>query len=217
MFQSATAFNQPIGAWDVSLVTIMRDMFFGATAFNQPIGAWDVSSVTNMQQMFLNATAFNQQISDWDVSSVTNTNRMFSGASTFDDDITGWSPTAMYAQDMFLGASAFLALFTNCGTDTSDATACFRETYPQSSGANDGPAAAWDALYCDAFAAPENGGAGECASKLTKGTTCVPTCDSPNALVVKGVCGNLGKRTPPRCLCTCEDKNKMARFGFNRL
>ena len=48
MFRRAAAFNQPIGGWNVSSVTIVDWMFSGAAAFNQPIGDWDVSSVTDM-------------------------------------------------------------------------------------------------------------------------------------------------------------------------
>ena len=53
------SFNQPIGWWDVSLVTDMNNMFRSATNFNQEISRWDVSSVTDMTEMFSSATNFN--------------------------------------------------------------------------------------------------------------------------------------------------------------
>jgi len=52
-------------------------MFYGAAAFDQPIGAWNVSKVTNMGWMFASATTFNQNLSAWDVDSVTNMAYMF--------------------------------------------------------------------------------------------------------------------------------------------
>jgi surface protein len=61
------SFNDDIGCWDVSSVTIMKYMFYSTAAFNQDIGGWDVSSVTDMFYMFGGATAFNQDISGWDV------------------------------------------------------------------------------------------------------------------------------------------------------
>jgi len=48
MFYGASAFNQPIGGWNVDKVTDMGWMFRGASAFNQPIGGWRVDNVTNM-------------------------------------------------------------------------------------------------------------------------------------------------------------------------
>jgi surface protein len=52
MFGHASAFNQPIGEWNVSNVTTMDRMFLGASKFNQPIGEWNVSNVTTMDRMF---------------------------------------------------------------------------------------------------------------------------------------------------------------------
>ena len=49
----------------------MQSIFRRASAFNQPIGNWEVSSVTNFKHMFNEATSFNQDISDWNVSAGT--------------------------------------------------------------------------------------------------------------------------------------------------
>ena len=93
MFSSALAFNQPIGDWDMSNVTIMNEMFYSATAFNQPIGNWDVSSVFQMTGLFREASSFNQPIGDWDVSNVNYMGTMFFLASSFNQDISSWCVT----------------------------------------------------------------------------------------------------------------------------
>merc|ERR1719353_287576 len=48
----------PIGEWDVSRVTDMRQIFSHATAFNGDISKWDVSRVKDMSGMFYWAKAF---------------------------------------------------------------------------------------------------------------------------------------------------------------
>jgi surface protein len=98
MFEGATAFNQPIGSWNVSNVTTMQNMFSLSTAFNQDIGSWNVSNVTTMQNMFSNSTAFNQDIGSWNVSNVTNFVNFMIGKtaanyspSNLDSLYNGWS------------------------------------------------------------------------------------------------------------------------------
>jgi surface protein len=104
---SNTAFNEPIGSWDVSNVTTMGGMFVNATSFNQPISSWNVTNVTNMMRMFAN-TPFNEPIDSWDVSNVINMNSMFSQASSFNKDIDSWNVSSVTNMgDMFNGAKAF--------------------------------------------------------------------------------------------------------------
>ncbi|MHA1370115.1 MAG: BspA family leucine-rich repeat surface protein [Promethearchaeota archaeon] len=51
-----SSFNQPIGSWNTSSVTYMKDMFSGATAFDKDISTWDVSNVAVMTGMFSGVT-----------------------------------------------------------------------------------------------------------------------------------------------------------------
>jgi surface protein len=108
MFSGAYAFNQPIGSWNVSKVTIMKNMFGGATSFNQPIGSWDVSNVLDMCDLFDNAYAFNQPIDNWNVSNVLNMTSMFSIATSFNQPIGSWDVSKVTDMKfMFYRATAF--------------------------------------------------------------------------------------------------------------
>ena len=67
MFSDASAFSQPVEAWDVSSATIVEGMFMDASAFNQPIEPWAVSSATTMGVMLKGASAFKQPLGAWKV------------------------------------------------------------------------------------------------------------------------------------------------------
>jgi hypothetical protein len=71
----------------------MSGMFQGATAFNQKLGAWNVSSVRDMRYMFAGALAFDQDISSWNISSARYMENMFTALSTanYDALLIGWS------------------------------------------------------------------------------------------------------------------------------
>ena len=72
MFEGATAFNQPIGSWNVQQNGSAVSMFNGATSFNQPLNNWDVSNVGNFINMFANADAFQQPLNLWEPNSLGN-------------------------------------------------------------------------------------------------------------------------------------------------
>jgi surface protein len=102
MFQYNRCFNQPISNWDVSKVTSMVGMF-DATPYNHPLGDWNVSKVTNMRYMFY-GTPFNQPIGNWDVSNVTNMDFMFYGT-PFNHSIGDWNVSRVTNMDaMFMGS-----------------------------------------------------------------------------------------------------------------
>ena len=115
IFQSATDFNGDISKWDVSSVIDMYGMFKNAIAFNGDISKWDVSSVNDMSWMFTDAAAINGDISKWDVSSVSDMSRMFKDATAFNCDISDWDVSrVLYMREMFSGATAFNQML--CGT-----------------------------------------------------------------------------------------------------
>lgn len=93
------------------LTTIFQD----ATAFNQPVGNWDVSNMVNLLNIFDGATSFNQSLANWDIRGITTSipgsmNGMLDncGMSTANYDATliawaGLSPTP--ATNLVLGAN----------------------------------------------------------------------------------------------------------------
>jgi len=105
-------FNQNIGNWNTSKVTLMNNMFQRQIYFNQDIGtkvvtvsgssyvAWDTSNVTTMNQMFNNTVSdgvFNNggssSIGNWNTSKVTSMNQLFTGQPYFNQDLSTKSVT----------------------------------------------------------------------------------------------------------------------------
>ena len=71
---------------------------------------------------------------------------MFYDAASFDQDITGWTmkDSSVNVAQMFDGANAFLAAYTNCGHPASyNAGICTSPSYVTSGGADHGPPTAW--------------------------------------------------------------------------
>ena len=56
---------------------------FAESAFNQPIGNWDVSNVTDMSCLFCYAESFNQDISSWSVDGVIDCDAFSEGATSW--------------------------------------------------------------------------------------------------------------------------------------
>jgi surface protein len=105
-----TAFNAPIGGWDVRSATNMKFMFRNAAAFDQPLGSWDMGLVRNMQGMFLDASSFNQPISTWDTRSAKNMNSLFRMASAFDQPLGNWNTDSVEnMRHAFTGATGMSA------------------------------------------------------------------------------------------------------------
>ncbi len=108
MFYGAQKFNQEIGSWDVSMVEDMSFMFYKTQAFNQDISSWDVKNVITMRVMFAYTESFNQSLNEWDVSNVIDMSGMFSYAEAFNGNVNEWDVSNVVSMEaMFAGNSIF--------------------------------------------------------------------------------------------------------------
>lgn len=108
LFYDWAELNSPLEKWDTSSVLNMAGMFSGCRDFNQPIGRWDTSRVTKMSRMFRNAVAFNQPIGAWRTESVEVMSFMFEGAAAFNQSLASWNTAKVLGMiGMFSGAAAF--------------------------------------------------------------------------------------------------------------
>lgn len=63
-------FQAPIGIWDMEYAENLEGMF-RYSAFNQPIGNWNVGRVTNLFAFISEAESFAQDLSRWCVTNIT--------------------------------------------------------------------------------------------------------------------------------------------------
>jgi hypothetical protein len=87
MFNSADVFNQPLSAWNVSMVQNMTEMFVGAAAFNQSLGNWTFNGAINLSSMqgLISGTAidcinYSSTLIGWANNPLTPSNRVFNAS-----------------------------------------------------------------------------------------------------------------------------------------
>ena len=210
MFSSAESFNSDISGWDVSKVQQMYSMFERAVAFRQDITGWSFDDSDgawySSERMFSGALAFfgsytNCGYDDSDTSVCTGTYEASDGM--YDGPAGAWQRNTCDAsaapRNGDVGnCTAFLERGGTCqprcdsGYAVTGPSAC--EAGVLTSGFcldTSGPA-------CDASAAPENGGVGDCTATLVSGTICQPTCDAEFTVTGFSYCDG-GEYTSATC------------------
>jgi surface protein len=114
MFKDAEAFNQPIGSWDMSNVTTIREMFHSNPNFDQDIGNWDTSNVSDsfgFNRVFFNALNFNNggspSISGWTIGQYNNTMEGMFYDTLFNQDIGAWNVSGVTSFYSFFQLTPF--------------------------------------------------------------------------------------------------------------
>ncbi|QNI21147.1 hypothetical protein [Vibrio phage vB_pir03] len=116
VFQSATAFNQPLPNITFGKAgTDITSMFLGASVFNQSLSHWDTTNVDDMASVFKEATLFNNGsapgVSDnpltWNTTAVTSTKGMFCHADSFNQEVPFDVGNVTDGSEMFREAALF--------------------------------------------------------------------------------------------------------------
>lgn len=140
LFNSCSAFNQPVTHFNTSKANTMRGMFkrsnfnqpvshfdtsnceslvimFADCPFNKDISGWDVSKVKELNGMFDYNSKFNQNISGWNTKSVINMTNSFRYASAFNQDLSQWCVSSVeYASNTFYGSGTPSSKYPKWGT-----------------------------------------------------------------------------------------------------
>ena len=177
----------------------MRNMFYGASQFNADITWWDTSSVRDMSAsmmgMFSGATAWNSRFHNCGYLSSSHQacGEVASYASS--DGSENGPPAAWVRKDNACDASTppLNGGVGNCTDTLASGTSCVptcNEGYTLQ-----GVTSCTDRVLtlalcigapCDASAAVENGGLGDCTASLADHSSCTPTC--AGELVLLGTC-----------------------------
>ena len=122
MFEDNESFNQDIGAWNVSAVFCMDQMFDDAKGFDNggspSIGNWDTSYVVDFFAMFRDAEAFSQDIGGWDVSNARTLSTMFRETKSFSYDLNSWNTSNVKSLKSMFSYSDFNAPIGNWDTSS---------------------------------------------------------------------------------------------------
>ena len=134
MFEDNVAFNQDIGAWNVSAVFCMDQMFDDAKGFDNggspSIGNWDTSYVVDFFAMFRDAEGFSQDIGGWNVSNAIQIDSMFRETKSFSHNLNSWNTSNVKSMHSMFAYSDFNAAIGNWDTSSvTDMGEMFEEAY----------------------------------------------------------------------------------------
>ena len=106
-----TNWTEPVldlGAWDISRVETLNQLFRWSTVSTPNVSGWDTSNVHHIGQLADGASNFNDDISNWNTQNVAYMYRAFKGASNFQGDLSRWNTSSVVKMEWaFEGASSF--------------------------------------------------------------------------------------------------------------